>query len=196
MYAETLLRDPAFFQFLLRIDGEFADQARKHGCRHCAGVLHVSDFPRKPRGCPASVVEDYSWRFSFTCGRCEHRTTSPSVRFLGRRVYVAVVLMLSSPPQGRAAQGLCDRLSVPARTVQRWRRWWTGDFQRTPFWLAARNRFMSPVPGEQLPGSLLDRFEAVSSAERMAQALRFVSPLSITPVTHGEVRAISRRGCR
>ncbi|MHB1829616.1 MAG: hypothetical protein ACYCV6_18355, partial [Steroidobacteraceae bacterium] len=42
-----------------------------------------------PRGCPPSVLEEYSRRLSFTCGRCEKRTTPASVRFLGRRVYVA-----------------------------------------------------------------------------------------------------------
>lgn len=195
MYAQTL-RDPAFFRFLLRIDEEFAGQARQEGCRHCGGPLHVSDFPRKPRGCPAAVVEEYSWRFSFTCGRCEQRTTSLSVRFLSRRVYVAVVMMLSSPPQGRATQNLCDRLSIPPRTVQRWRRWWTGDFLRTPFWQAQRSRFMPPVSGDQMPASLLDRFDAASPTERLAQALRFVSPVSVVPIRHAEGHTLSRRGCR
>lgn len=60
----------------------------------------VQITPRKPRGCPASVVEDYSSRYSFTCGRCEKRATPASVRFLGRRVYLAVVLMLVSPLGG------------------------------------------------------------------------------------------------
>lgn len=195
MYAETL-RDPAFFRFLLRIDEEFADQAREQGCRRCGGPLHVSDFPRKPRGCPAAVVEDYSWRFSFTCGRCEQRTTASSVRFLGRRVYVAVVLMLSSPPRSQAEQELRDQLSIPPRTVQRWRRWWRSDFLRTPFWQAARSRFMPPVSGEGLPASLLERFDTADPAERLAQALRFLSPLSISPIRHGEGCGASRRGCR
>jgi hypothetical protein len=195
VYAE-ILRDPAFFLFLSRIDAEFADQARREGCRHCAGPLHVSDFPRKPRGCPASVVEDYSWRFSFTCGHCEQRTTSPSVRFLSRRVYVGVMLMLSSPPRGRATQGLCEQLNVPSRTVQRWRRWWTSDFLRTPFWQAMRSQFMPPLAGEQLPASLIDRFDAVSARERLVQTLRFVSPVSIPPIRLSEDRALSRRGCR
>lgn len=97
---DAVLRDPAFFRFLLRIDQELAAETRRAGCQHCAGALHVADFPRKPRGCPAAVIEDYSWRFSFTCGRCDQRATSASVRFLGRRVYVAAVLVL-----GLAAAG-------------------------------------------------------------------------------------------
>lgn len=175
---DAVLRDPAFFRFLLRIDEEFASETRVARCRHCAGALHVADFPRKPRGCPAAVVEDYSWRFSFTCGQCEQRATSASVRFLGRRVYVAVVLMLASPAEGRAARQLCNRLGVAMRTLQRWRRWWTEEFLRTPFWQAARSRFMPPLLSAQLPLSLLDRFAADSPSDRLAQAVRFLSPLS------------------
>jgi hypothetical protein len=179
---DEVLRDPAFFLFLLHVDQEFASETRRDGCRHCGGSLHVADFPRKPRGCPAAVVKQYSWRFSFTCGRCEQRTTSASVRFFGRRVYVAVVLMLSSPPRGLAIRHLCEQLSVPIRTVRRWRRWWTEDFLRTSFWQAARNRFMPPLLSAQLPQSLLDRFEAPRAADRLVQALRFLCVLSIPPM--------------
>jgi len=174
---DDVLRDPAFFRFLLRIDEELAAEARRGGCRHCGGPLHVADFPRKPRGCPSAVVEEYSWRFSFTCGRCDARTTSRSVRFLGRRVYVAVVLMLASP-RGRTARQLGDQLNVAMRTLERWRRWWREGFQRTPLWQAARSRFMPPLLSAQLPLALLDRFEADGPNDRLAQALRFLSPLS------------------
>jgi hypothetical protein len=176
---DTLLRDPAFFRFLLRIDEEFAAETRRGRCRGCGGPLHVANFPRKPRGCPAAVLEEYSWRFSFTCGRCDQRATSASVRFMGRRVYVGMVLMLASRPRGSAARQLCSELRVPLHTLQRWRRWWTEDFLRTPFWQAARSRFMPPVQSTELPGCLLDRFDSARPADRLAQLLRFLSPLSI-----------------
>src|ERR1700677_3267748 len=66
-----VLHDPAFFYFLPRIDEEFAAVTRLGRCPGCEGPLHVADYPRKPRGCPAAVREDYSWRLSFTCGRCD-----------------------------------------------------------------------------------------------------------------------------
>lgn len=174
---DDVLRDPAFFRFLTRIDEGLAAEARRAGCRHCGGALHVADFPRKPRGCPSAVAEEYSWRFSFTCGRCHARTTSRSVRFLGRRVYVAVVLMVASP-RGRTTRQLSDQLNVAMRTLERWRRWWREEFLRTPFWQAVQSRFMPPLAGAQLPISLLDRFEADRPNDRLAQALRFLSPLS------------------
>ena len=177
----AVLQDPAFFHFLSRIDEEFACATRLGRCPGCAGPLHVADFPRKPRGCPAVVREDYSWRLSFTCGRCEARATSPSVRFAGRRVYLAVVLMLASPPSSSSGQGLCELLSIPARTVKRWRRWWREDFPRTPFWQSVRERFMPPVTIERLPRSLLERFDAGAMTDRLAVMLRFIAPLSARP---------------
>jgi hypothetical protein len=103
------------------------------------------------------------------------------VRFAGRRVYVSVVLMLLSPPGSSSAQALGDLLSVPARTLQRWRTWWQLDFPLTAFWQSVRERFMPPVVIERLPLSLLERFDADAMADRLTQALRFIAPLS-TPL--------------
>lgn len=174
----ALLQDPAFFRFLQRIDEEFAAETRRGRCRRCAGALHSADYPRKPRGCPASVIEDYSSRYSFTCGRCEKRTTPASVRFLGRRVYLAVVLMLVSPRGGVQGQALREWLTIPGRTLDRWRTWWTQDFQRTPFWQSMRERLSVPVEIVRLPASLLERFDAGTATDQMTQLLRFISPLS------------------
>lgn len=181
MYA-SVLHDPAFFRFLTQIDAQLAAEARERRCSECAGPLHVADFPRKPRGCPASVREEYSWRLSFTCGRCDARTTPASVRFLGRRVYVAVRLMVVSPPDGSAAEALAQLMAVPVRTVRRWHRWWQQDFQRTAFWQSVRERFVPPVLAEALPQSLLTRFQGPSCHERLIQLLRFVCPLSTARV--------------
>ena len=177
----VVLQDPAFFRFLTGIDEELAAATRLRGCRACGGPLHVADYPRKPRGCPAGVREAYSRRLSFTCGRCNARTTSASVRFAGRRIYLAVVLMLVSPPGSSSARGLCDRLRIPARTLKRWRTWWGKDFPSTPFWQSARERFMPPVTITQLPHSLLERFGAGAMTDRLVQLLRFVAPLSTAP---------------
>jgi hypothetical protein len=174
----ALLHDPAFFRLLTRIDTEFAAKTRQDRCPQCAGPLHVADFPRKPRGCPPSVREEYSWRLSFTCGWCDARSTPASVRFLGRRVYVAVALVLACPAASSAAGALAQQLSVPARTVRRWRSWWQKDFQRTVFWQSVRERFVPQVAAEALPQSLLARFQGSSCNERLVQLLCFVCPLS------------------
>ncbi len=174
----AVLQDPAFFHFLTRIDEEFAAATRQGRCPCCAGPLHVADYPRKPRGCPAAVREDYSWRLSFTCGHCDLRATSPSVRFAGRRVYLSVVLMLVSPPGNASGQSLCALLRISARTLKRWQTWWRKDFLLTPFWQSIRERFMPPVVSEQLPHGLLERFDAKQMTDRLTQVLRFIAPLS------------------
>ncbi len=178
-----VLQDPAFFHFLTRIDAEFAAATRLGRCSGCEGALHVADYPRKPRGCPVAVREGYSRRLSFTCGRCDARSTSPSVRFAGRRVYLAVVLMLASPPGGASGQALSDMFGIPTRTLRRWRTWWQEDFPRSPFWQSVRERFMPPVTITHLPPSLLERFDAGDMPDRLMQMLRFIAPLSTRTTT-------------
>jgi len=103
----ALLQDPNFFRLLLRIDEELAGKLRAGGCS-CGGVLHSADYPRKPRGCLAEVRSQFESRWSFCCNRCRKRATSMSVRFLGRRVYVALMVVLASTQraQTRVASSL------------------------------------------------------------------------------------------
>jgi hypothetical protein len=179
----AVLQNPEFFLLLLRIDEELAGEARAAGC-HCGGVLHSACYPRKPRGCPAQVREHYCRRFSFCCASCDRRTTPRSVRFLGRRVYVAVMLMLVSPPRSVAANAVREALCVPARTLARWRAWWTEDLPRCRFWQSVRERFSPQVSIAQLPQSLLERFATGTPVERLVQLLRLVSPLSTAAVSN------------
>jgi hypothetical protein len=55
--------------------------------------LHRSDYDRKPRGGPQWEV-----RFSFCCAQegSRRRHIPPSVRFMGRRVYAGLVVVLVS----------------------------------------------------------------------------------------------------
>ena len=43
-----------FWAFLLTIDKDLAETARKKGCR-CGGHLHCAHYPRKPRGTPEQL---------------------------------------------------------------------------------------------------------------------------------------------
>ncbi len=175
-----LLQDPRFFQLLLRIDIDLAAQTRAGKCQ-CGGVFHRADYPRKPRGCPSEARADYESRFSFCCSRCRKRSTAMSVRFLGRRVYLSLAVVLLSArrsgPTATAAR-LCETLAVPVKTVQRWRTWWTQHFPITPFWQASCARFMPPVATPQLPASLIERFTG-PAAESMMRLLVFLTPLTV-----------------
>jgi hypothetical protein len=55
-----------------------------------AAILSARSF----NGSPAKLPEDDDRRLSLCCSQCRRRTTPPSVRFLGRRVYLAAVVVL------------------------------------------------------------------------------------------------------
>ena len=184
------LQRSQFFLFLIRLDEELAAQAQCAGCS-CGGVLHRANYPRKPRGCPTLAIRDaFSSRLSFCCSRCRRRTTSVSVRFLGRRWFLGWVVVLCparQAGQNTAAATLCEALAVPLRTLQRWRRWWREDFMQTPLWQAMCARFMPPVSAQGLPGELLARF-AGEATEALQRLLRFLAPITVRAVTLSEGR--------
>ena len=95
MYS-TLLADATFHELLLVFDRDIAIAARRGRCLLCGSVVHSARYRRKPRGRPAGLGDEHDWRFSFCCARdgCRTRKTPPSLRFLGRRVYLAAMVVL------------------------------------------------------------------------------------------------------
>ena len=186
LYA-TLLADARFHELLLTIDRELADACRAEGCETCGGRLHSACYPRKPHGRPESLRRrlgpEHDRRFSFCCAvdGCRGRETPPSVRFLGRRIFIAGVVVLIAVLRDCVTDSRLQRLSaivrVDRRTVERWRRWWRETFTATPFWQVVRAQFMPPVAHACLPGSLLDRF-AGDAADNLVAALRFLGPIT------------------
>lgn len=179
----TLLADATLYDALLAIDQELATTAQAGGCRICGGRLDHADYPRKPRGGPATLGPAYDKRLSFCCDACRKRLTPASVRFLGRKVYLAAVVVLAcvlrqGPTPTRVAR-LRDLLGVSRDTLARWHRWWRDDFVRTAFWKAARSRFAHPVDEGDLPRSVLERFPG-DGVTRVMAALRWLRPLTTT----------------
>ena len=95
---QAVLADAKFHEQLLVFDRDLAASARAARCWLCGGALHSASYDRKPRGCPAGLGQEYAERFSFCCAvdGCRKRTTPPSLRFLGRKVYLATVVTLIS----------------------------------------------------------------------------------------------------
>ena len=189
MYA-TLLADIRFHELLLACDRDLADACRAEGCEACGGRLHSARYPRKPRGRPCRLGPEHDQRFSFCCepapakagvDGCRTRETPPSLRFLGRRVYVAgIVVMISILQHGatdQRMQRLAEVVRVDRRTVARWRVWWRDTFTASPFWQIARAAFMPPVDHDRIPASLIERF-AGDAAEQLTALLRFLAPVT------------------
>ena len=169
----------SFFQFLLAIDQELADCVRHAGCPDCPGVLHRAHYRRKPRGLPRALTgDDFCLRYSFCCARegCRRRCTPPSVRFLGRRVYLGFLIVLSGSASRPHIEAVGEALSVPALTIRRWRRWWQRQFARLPDWRAAALQLAEPIDASALPEALWARFGPPDPASLTA-VLRFLSRL-------------------
>ena len=86
------LIDRALLESLRQVDVEEAERVRQQGCPYCGKKLHQANYPRKPRGIE-DVAEEDRWRLSFCCEECRCRTTPKSVRFFGRKVYFAIVVI-------------------------------------------------------------------------------------------------------
>jgi len=182
---QTLLLDSSFFALLLRFDEDLAAQVRQAGCAACGGALHSAHYRRKPRGGPEGLGAEYRLRLSFCCAveGCRRRATPPSLRFLGRKVFFGLwVLLLPVLREGPTPQRLSrieEAFAVSRRTLLRWRRWWREVVPSSRFWQARRGDWASPVPLAALPGSLLAGFsELVAVSERVLAALRWLAPLS------------------
>jgi hypothetical protein len=190
---QSILQSAEFFAFLLHIDSDLATEAKTEGCRCCQGPLHQALYPRKPRGAQCVLGAEYRQRFSFCCAHCRRRTTPVSVRFLGRRVYLGIVVTLASALSaglsGPRIVTLAASLHVPLLILRRWRQWWLNDFVQTPLWRGKRALFLPPVEEGLLPAGLLPCFSAPDEAGRWVLLLRFLSPLtSVTANTPGEGR--------
>jgi hypothetical protein len=113
--------------------------------------------------------------------RRRKRTTPPSLRFLGRRVYLATVVTLISALLLGVTPTRLARLSVvpgiDRRTLARWRAWWRSTFTDGRFASIAMAAVAPPIDITGLPVSLLERF-AGDVREQLVALLRFLGPLT------------------
>jgi len=174
------IADLNFFRSLDVQDAEAAAAMKAAGCPRCGGRLDRADYPRKPRGGEVGVAgELFGRRRSLCCARegCRRRQTPASLVFLGRRVYLAITVVVAT---WRAAAARAA--SPPRRTVRRWLAWVAMEAQGTPCVTELRAR-MSPrlEPSEAIPGALIVRLQVGRTVSAALEAtLRLLSPLSTT----------------
>ena len=185
-WCQNHLADQQVYQLLEGVDAESTEKVRQQGCVHCGGKLHRSDYDRKPRGGPQWEV-----RFSLCCAKegCRRRHTPPSVRFLGRRVYAGLIVVLMSAMihglKPERVRRLREVLGIDRRTLHRWRQWWLGIFVESSFWKEARARFMPPLCQKTMPLSLCVSFE-VERRDRLLELLKFLASIT-TPTAWKEL---------
>jgi len=200
-----------YFQRLMAWDEELARQVAAARCPHCGGPLHRANYERKPRGgLLAEAGEAFRLRHSLCCGweGCRKRSLPPSLRFLGRRVYVeAVVLLATMVAQiATALREASSHTGIPRRTLRRWQAWWRELFPSSRTWLDATARFAPPPPDESdLPRALVERLDAELATVDAPPALvdvcllaaRLLAPATTSSVADGArfVRAAAEHLC-
>lgn len=196
MFDEFVL-ESEFFEGLLRADALLAEQVRLARCPRCDGPLHRADYRRKPRGGAAAAKGEWQTkRISFCCGAegCRRRATPPSLRFLGRRVYVEACVIVASVVGAALvpapAKTTYAATGVPARTVARWRSWWANGFVGTRVFLEMKARFVGMTGA--LPGAILEQM-TTSVVDRLDLLARWLAPITTQSVPDGSrfLRALS-----
>jgi hypothetical protein len=187
-----MLDDPQlgreFFRFLVELDEAVTRRVAAEGCPVCGGPLHRGDYERKPRGALiAPAGEAFARRFSLCCGRegCRKRALPPSVRFLGRRVYLGAVVILASivALALRSAVQIPHQTGVPARTTRRWLGWWQGPFLHTGVFVSICARLIGVDVG-RVPASIVDRLQGTGT-QRVRTMLELLAPLTTGSVPDG-----------
>lgn len=160
------------FAALAEMDWMIARAVAAEGCPSCGGPLHQGNYQRKPRGgAIAGAGEAFTLRHSLCCGRegCRKRALPPSLRFLGRRVYLEIVVVMASALAQAAAslRKAREATQVPERTLRRWNSWWTHVLPLESWWEVLRARLVPPPPDEtELPRSLMAKLATAAGTGR------------------------------
>lgn len=167
------IADDNFFALLNAEDARTAAAVKAGGCPHCGARLDYANYPRKPRGGElGSAGEACDRRLSLCCARegCRRRRTPPSLVFLGRRIYLAITVVLA------AWRTMTNWSSPSRRTVARWRGWFAA-LRCTNWWTEARGRVWPAVePDECLPAAIIDRvLGGRSIADALVATLRLLA---------------------
>ena len=182
---QCLLGSVEFHAELARADEEIVRRLQERGCqrRGCGGRLHRADFPRKVRGLAVDGSSAFASRFGLCCGWCRKRVLPPTVRFFGRSSYAFVAALVAVATTLAGGIALGARLVGAAwATIARWMRFLQCDLARRGEWQVARGRLPAVLQLEQLPLSLVEVFGAVDSEDAWLSTLRWLSPITTTPL--------------
>lgn len=180
----SLLKDSRLYDILLQIDKEIAAETRDKGCPNCGGVLHSACYPRKPLDMHLSSSKNNTIRFSLCCSvdNCRRRITPHSVRFLGRKRYLSLTLVLVTAMSQGLVQKRLDELAkivgVSHRTIIRWKAWWQEIFLGSGFWKYNKSLFVSALNSASLCRDLVEQFTLHCVVTGLINLLRFISPMN------------------
>ena len=175
-------RSPSLFEGLQKIDEDLAARAKARGCPDCGGPLDYGRWTRKPRG--YDLPEAACRRHGLCCRRegCRRRVLPPSTLFMGRRVYLAAVVLVlvvvrQRRLEGSSARRLREMFGVSHRTLRRWVTFFETVFPRSRYWKLLRGRVPATVHDSRLPEALLASFETrrCAPAGAVTACLKFLA---------------------
>jgi hypothetical protein len=106
------------------------------------------------------------------------------VRFLGRKVYLGVFIVLVNALQHKLTRKrqsiLVETLNIPPQTLSRWRTWWREHFSGSRCWALIRRQFLPPITDHQLPDGLLGRLHGDTLEDRVRKLLQLIAPVTTT----------------
>jgi hypothetical protein len=134
----------------------------------------------------------FTQRFSYCCARegCRRRTTPPSVRFLGRKIYLegAILIACAVAAVEDRARAIRAATGVAARTVRRWHAWWRSTFAASALWVELRSRAPT-LDVATLPAGMLALFGGATRDDKLVRASQFLAPLTSTTEARRRSRA-------
>lgn len=169
-----LLKNKSLFYHLYTIDKDIAEQYRQMPCPYCGGPLYFANYIRKPRGEPEGVPEECFTRFSLCCGNegCRHRVMPPSCRFMGRKVYWhIVILVIISNWQNKKNLNIfkvSKLFDVSRNTITRWITFYQDIFPSSPQWQMIRGQVSVFIKNNKLPANLINYFLSFKSCAKDA----------------------------
>lgn len=188
-----------FHEVLLEADVAAMAQVRSAGCLFgCGGRLHVANYPRKGRGLDdaAERAGRYDRRLSLCCSRegCRRRATPPSVRFLGRRIFVAVLVIAASVTAAATRAAIPPASLPPSRQTRgRWQAFWREQLARSAMYIEMIGARVAPaIDPSEMPEALVERC-AGDAYERFELVLRLLAPWTTISVSAETARSVMVR---
>jgi len=181
MLSELLKNKNLFYQLFL-IDKEIAEQYRQMKCPYCGGTLHYANYYRKPRGEPEDINEECFIRFSLCCSQegCRRRIIPHSCRFLGRKVYWFVNILIVVY-ECQNSEDCIFRLSklydISRYTLKRWLLFFKNVFPVSSQWQKIRGLVKASIKNSELPSILVKFFLNIktSAQDAVVSCLKFLS---------------------
>lgn len=180
---------PLTLDLLLQVDLDIETEAAQQPCSYCGDRLHRAYYKRSPRFPGMPLPDAFQVRPSFCCQRdgCRRRMTPTLTRFLGRKVYVSIVVLLvaamTQGPSPKRLSAIKAELGISPHTVHRWCQYWKELFVKRNAWRYHRLKFMPPIDESGLPLTLLERLERAlgDQFEAALHLLRLAVDCSLDP---------------